>query len=508
MATKVWLAANEKHAESDITYRAKQGDDAWAQAMDDFFGPTGNGGVDNIPFPHRDRREHGPWSFEASKEKRAMQSGSVYLCGGKVSTMANNVYTVLAKKILGCANKDGGTESLPSGWTDSQPLLHLVMYNLYMKSEANRDEEEEGKEAEEDDEEVVRISRACKARDDPELRELRYLGRTFAPGGVGFLLTQDHFHNLAQGAPMATPAAAVEIDEDQNEVYHDSNEELDLPSFPPRSDTAAESSKNNGVGVEDLEEFVVDDAQGAAPWQAAIDVDDEEAEASETSVKAPSKWSEADLVHDPTSIAVSMSKLVEFRKNKHPYLMAWHFFGPWGKYHDPWLSTQPAAKAGRDSSRKGQRDSHEERKAGKNFVNEMATTAATGNGPLSPRAAAAVIVKHQDKKAELARMDIAAKLHIGAMKQFEADKGQAKDRYTTLAQMRKECPEAVSEEDVKEAQTAYLAFLSRKAPTVQDGLDKMASEGARAAAPDRVPLGPRPQDTESDSASAPEAMPS
>ena len=62
--------------------------------------------------------------------------------------MANNVYTVLAKKILGCANKDGGTESLPSGWTDSQPLLHLVMYNLYMKSEANRDEEEEGKEAE------------------------------------------------------------------------------------------------------------------------------------------------------------------------------------------------------------------------------------------------------------------------------------------------------------------------------------------------------------------------
>ena len=54
-----------------------------------------------------------------------------------------------------------------------------------MKYKADRDEEEDGKEVEEDDEEAVRISRACKARDDPELREMRYLGRTAPVTALG-----------------------------------------------------------------------------------------------------------------------------------------------------------------------------------------------------------------------------------------------------------------------------------------------------------------------------------
>ena len=124
VATRVWLNANERHSEADTVYRTKQGDENWAAAMDDFFGPNGDGGVDNIPFPYCERRQHGPWTFEKSKQLRAQQSGSVYLCGQKVSTQANNKYTVLAKKILGKVTKDGGTEHLPSGWTDNEGLRH------------------------------------------------------------------------------------------------------------------------------------------------------------------------------------------------------------------------------------------------------------------------------------------------------------------------------------------------------------------------------------------------
>ena len=109
-------------------------DELWPKQMDASFGPNGEKGELGLEFPVQPRRSspHGPWTFAKSKEMRPQQSGSVYTNAQKVTSMAINTYTVLAKKLIGKASKNANSEELPSGWTGNEELLHLMMYNLYL----------------------------------------------------------------------------------------------------------------------------------------------------------------------------------------------------------------------------------------------------------------------------------------------------------------------------------------------------------------------------------------